>query len=171
MGGFAIMCSVMYMASVATAVLSLQLYYSIRLLTTGPTGFDKAARFYANNEIWQWRERAIFNVKWCLVLFTFATGCLLYVKFWIDGAISEEEKEHTPKMILKERSVVSGCVFVSFLLFSVGLVYLVKVHQNVFKDCYCTVDSCQPGDLSAPFVPTRAVERERTYLQAERTNG
>merc|ERR1719277_1054134 len=105
--GLALMISVMFMATVATAVLSLQLFFTIRLMTAGPTGFDKAARFYQEDRMWRWRERAIFGVKWSLVVFTLSTGFMLYVKFYTEGAPAVEheseemhEKEYTYHQVL-----------------------------------------------------------------------
>merc|ERR1719277_1925043 len=89
--GLALMISVMFMATVATAVLSLQLFFTIRLMTAGPTGFDKAARFYQDNRMWIWRERAIFSIKYSLALFMLSTGFMLYVKFYTEGAPEIEE--------------------------------------------------------------------------------
>merc|ERR1712217_799117 len=96
--GFFLMCVVMFMATVATAVLSLQLFFTIRLMTAGPTGFDKAARFYTDKRMWIWRERAIFSVKWSIVGFMLSTGFMLYVKFYVEGMpehMNEEAKGET----------------------------------------------------------------------------
>merc|ERR1719228_1651944 len=92
------MVTTMFLATVATAVLSLQLFYTIRLFTCGPTGFDKSARFYQDRSMWLWRERAIFGIKWSLVLFFLSTGFMLFVKFYTEGApkvveMSEEKKD------------------------------------------------------------------------------
>merc|ERR1719517_247873 len=91
--GFFSIVSVMFAATLACAVLSLQLFFTIRLMTAGPTGFDKAKRFYEDKRMWQWRERAIFSVKWSIVGFMLSTGFMLYVKFYLEG-MPKEMKEN-----------------------------------------------------------------------------
>jgi len=139
--GFSLMVSTMFLASVATAVLSLQLFYTIRLFTAGPTGFDKAARFYQDTDMWRWRERAIFGVKWGLVTFFMATGCMLYVKFYTEGApaienLADRAKEKEYNM----HKVLASAVFGAFTLLSFTLLCLVCQHHRVFRES--SLDSC-----------------------------
>jgi len=159
--GFLLMCSVMFASTVATAVLSLQLFFTIRLMTAGPTGFDKAARFYTDKRMWIWRERAIFGVKYSIVFFMLSTGFMLYVKFYIEGVVGEEGSEEGGEHKKREGSwektehkVIAALVLLLFTGFSVVLGLLVKVHQKIFDDSYCTIDTCHPGDLRTALRPT-----------------
>merc|ERR1711990_485006 len=84
--GYSVMVFVLYITLTTAAVLSLQLFFAIRLMTAGPTGYDKSARFYADKRMWAYRERAVFGMKWGVVGFFVASGFMLYVKLYTDGA-------------------------------------------------------------------------------------
>merc|ERR1719277_986265 len=117
--GLALMISVMFMATVATAVLSLQLFFTIRLMTAGPTGFDKAARFYEDNRMWRWRERAIFGIKWSLCVFMLSTGFMLYAKFYTEGAPEVEKmNEHLKEEEYGVHKIMATCILVIFIVLS-----------------------------------------------------
>lgn len=148
--GFSLMVSVMFMSTVATAVLSLQLFFTIRLITAGPTGFDKAARFYADKRLWRWRERGIFGVKYCLSTFILSTGFMLWVKFYTEGMPEDKESSHR---MIKHGSLVGGSI-VFFVLASMSacIVYLVRIHQQIFDESYTSVDTCVPVELRDHFL-------------------
>lgn len=158
--GFLFMCSVMFASTVATAVLSLQLFFTIRLMTAGPTGFDKASRFYTDRRMWLWRERAIFGVKYSLVFFTLSTGFMLFVRLYLDGAEGaggeEERKEGHSSASFWERTehqFIAALVLLLFVFFSVVLGHLVQLHQRIFDESYSTIDMCHPSDLRAHLTP------------------
>mmetsp|Transcript_76748 Transcript_76748/g.159670 ORF Transcript_76748/g.159670 Transcript_76748/m.159670 type:complete len:251 (-) Transcript_76748:171-923(-) len=141
--GFFLMVSVMMMATVATAVLSLQLFFTIRLMTAGPTGFDKAAYFYQDKRMWRWRERAIFGVKWSLVVFTLSTGFMLFVKFYTEGAPAVENmSEEAKAREYVSHKILAPCVLGVFVLGAGVLTKLVSDHQAVFDTAYSSIDSC-----------------------------
>jgi hypothetical protein len=150
--GFVLMCTVMFMSTVATAVLSLQLFFTIRLMTAGPTGFDKAASFYVDRRMWIWRERAIFGVKWSLFTFTLSTGFMLCVKFYTEGMEEEERENHHAMRGAGFHRFIATSVFAFFCMLSAGIFYLVKVHQQVFDESYQSVDTCVPGELRSHFL-------------------
>lgn len=141
--GFSFMICVLYLAFLATSVLSLQLFFIIRLMTAGPTGFDKAASFYKDTRMFEYRERAIFGVKWSIVLFFVSTGFMLYVKIYTEGAarhtVERDEEEGRP--LHKVLSI--ACLFV-FLVLGASLLILVRTHQRVFDECYFSRDLCLP---------------------------
>lgn len=154
--GFAMMVSVMFMATVSTAVLSLQLFFTIRLMTAGPTGFDKAARFYQDKRMWQWRERAIFGVKWSLVVFMLSTGFMLYVKFYTEGAPAVEEmSEEMKKSEYHIHQSIATAVLFVFIGLSAVLVNLVREHHRIFDESYASVDHCH-NELNRHLVSHRA---------------
>jgi len=139
--GFSMMVSVMFMATVATAVLSLQLFFTIRLMTAGPTGFDKAARFYQDQKMWTWRERAIFGVKWSLVVFMLSTGFMMYVKFYTEGAPAvEHESEEMKEQEYGFHKAIAAVVLLSFAILAAILARLVMIHQRVFDESYSSID-------------------------------
>jgi len=167
--GFSIMVTVMFAATMATAVLSLQLFFTIRLMTASPTGFDKAARFYQDKQMWLWRERAIFGVKYSLVCFMLATGCMLFVKFYLQGTPEAEGEGHGEEhghehkaehghghhegghhegghgFIIDEyfiHRVYALLVFVVFSILSLAMYCLIRMHQRVFDECYSSLDIC-----------------------------
>jgi len=153
--GFFLMVSVMIMSTVATAVLSLQLFFTIRLLTVGPTGFDKAAFFYSDKKMWRWRERAIFGVKWSLVFFTLSTGFMLYVKFYTEGApIVEHESEEARVEEYHGHKVLAGAVLAVFMLGVGFLVQLVREHSAAFEMSYSSLDTCH-NDLNRHLISQR----------------
>lgn len=147
--GFVMMVSVMFASTVATAVLSLQLFFTIRLMTASPTGFDKAARFYQDQQMWRWRERAIFGVKYSLCCFMLATGCMLFVKFYLGGEEEEREEEreqhHASAQHQREyfaHQVFATLVFGIFTMLSTIMYFLIRAHQRVFDECYASLDIC-----------------------------
>mmetsp|Transcript_53031 Transcript_53031/g.113888 ORF Transcript_53031/g.113888 Transcript_53031/m.113888 type:complete len:258 (-) Transcript_53031:291-1064(-) len=156
LAGFFLMCAVMFAATMATAVLSLQLFFTIRLMTAGPTGFDKAARFYTSRIMWIWRERAIYGVKFSLVSFTLATGLMLYVKFY-QGGVGEEEMHREMKEPIEvlAHKIIAAIVLVVFLVLTAIIAWLCKTHQSVFDECYSTIDTCHPGDLATHLMSIR----------------
>jgi hypothetical protein len=145
--GFGIMISVLFMTTVATATLSLQLFFSIRLMTAGPTGFDKAASFYTDRRMWQWRERAVFGVKWGIVGFFLSTGFMLYVKLYTEGA-PETTVEHDEEEGRHSHKIFAGVTLGIFLILSAALTHLVQTHTRVFEECYASVDMCHPSGLT-----------------------
>eukprot|EP00440_Ansanella_granifera_P063898 gb/GFBE01069274.1/.p1 GENE.gb/GFBE01069274.1/~~gb/GFBE01069274.1/.p1 ORF type:complete len:253 (+),score=72.46 gb/GFBE01069274.1/:1-759(+) len=143
--GFFIMVFVAFMDLVACAVLSLQLFFTIRLFTAGPTGFDKASRFYTDDRMWRWRERAIFCVKWSIVMFVLSTGFMLCVKFYVEGAPEVEEetrRQHTSEY--HGHQILAAVVFVVFLVLSYILAWLGIEHTKVFNESYSSVELCSP---------------------------
>jgi len=143
--GFFVMVIVAFMDLVACAVLSLQLFYTIRLFTAGPTGFDKASRFYCDQRMWRWRERAIFGVKWSIVLFVVSTGLMLSVKFYVEGAPEVEKESRTQhEAEYKGHQILASIVLVFFAVLSYILFLLGREHTRVFSESYNSVDLISP---------------------------
>jgi len=145
--GFALMIAVLYMATVATTVLSLQLFFAIRLMTAGPTGFDKSAKFYTDKRMWSYRERAIFGVKWSIVSFFVSTGFMLYVKLYTEGA-PKSRIEHDEEEGRWGHKVFAAVTLALFLILGINLTIMVRTHQRVFDENYMSIDSCHPGELN-----------------------
>lgn len=154
--GFGLMCSVMFMSMIAVAVLSLQLFFTIRLMTASPTGFDKAARFYQDRSMWWWRERAIFGVKYSLVTFVLSTGLMLFVKFYVPGGLDglEKDQEALQEVEYHLHQIGAIVVFCVFMVMSCVMWLLVRTHQRVFDLCYSSLDICH-NELNRHLVSNR----------------
>jgi len=141
--GEALMVSVMFVSSLASGVLSLQLFYTIRLMTASPTGFDKAARFYQDSSMWLWRERAINGVKYSLIAILQSLGFMLYVKIFMEGSPEiEHETEHMKSVEYTERRMFAWLLFFGCTLLALILLWLVREHYRVFSLCYSSLDIC-----------------------------
>jgi len=153
--GFFTMVLVTLLSTIATVVLSLQLFFTIRLMTAGPTGFDKAARFYQDSRMWRWRERAIFGVKWSMVLFMFSTGCMLFVKFYTEGAPQvEKESEKVKDSEYTIHKVIASAVWCTFMALAGVIAWLVREHQQVFDRAYSSLDACH-NELNRHLISQR----------------
>merc|ERR1719359_1250382 len=116
---------------VSCAVLSLQLFFAIRLMTAGPTGFDKSASFYTDKRMWNYRESAVFGMKWGVVGFFVASGFMLYVKLYTEGA-PEKTVEHDEENFRPGHKIFAGVALALLLVLSVQLTVMVRTHQRVF---------------------------------------
>lgn len=154
--GFLIMVAVMFMDLVAVSTLSLQLFFTIRLMTAGPTGFDKASRFYMDRRMWLWRERAIFGVKWSIVGFFLSTGIMLCVKFYIEGAPEvEEESERLHNKEYQGHKILAGSVLLIFCVLAGILARLMFEHQRCFDENYTSVDMVGQDNLHGQLISGR----------------
>lgn len=159
--GFLIMVAVMFMDLVAVSTLSLQLFFTIRLMTAGPTGFDKAARFYMDRRMWLWRERAIFGVKWSIVGFFMSSGMMLCVKFYVEG--SPEAEEETHRQHDKEyqgHKILAGSVLFIFTVLAGCLARLMIEHQRCFDENYTSVDMVGNDNLHGQLLSGRPNTRK-----------
>jgi hypothetical protein len=92
-GGFVLSVAVAVMCLLSLYVITHQLFYTYRLMTAGPTGFEQASVFYLARVITMWRHLAIkclFNGLW---LFILLVGIQVFVKFYKD-ADNEKTKTH-----------------------------------------------------------------------------
>merc|ERR1719460_1617032 len=83
--GFIVSCVVAFMCLFSLYVIAHQLFYTYRLMTAGPTGFEQASVFYLTRAITVWRHLAIkslFNGLWAFMVLV---GIQLFVKFYKDA--------------------------------------------------------------------------------------
>merc|ERR1719440_2095408 len=83
--GFVLSVVVASMCLISLYVIAHQLFYTYRLMTAGPTGFEQASMFYLTRTITVWRHIAIkclFNGLW---LFIMSSGFQLFGKFYDDA--------------------------------------------------------------------------------------
>jgi len=154
--GFLIMVAVMFMDLVAVSTLSLQLFFTIRLMTAGPTGFDKASRFYSDTRMWLWRERAIFGVKWSIVGFFLSSGIMLCVKFYVEGAPEVEEassRQHDKEY--QGHKILAGSVLLLFCVLAAILARLMMEHQRCFDENYTSLDMVGQDNLHGQLLSGR----------------
>merc|ERR1719265_2819469 len=79
---------------ISVYIMAHQIFYTYRLLTAGPTGFEQASMFYLNRTVCVWRHFAItclFNGLW---LFIIGTGILVFVKFYKDAVGKNKGPAH-----------------------------------------------------------------------------
>jgi len=155
--GFSLMCSVMFMSMTACGVLSLQLFFTIRLMTASPTGFDKASRFYQDRNMWLWRERAINGIKYSLVFYLQSVGCMLFAKFYtIEAPPLEHETVEQKEVEMVRQKVFAIVLLFAFILLAGILFSLVRAHQKVFNACYASLDICH-NSLNRHLISHRGV--------------
>merc|ERR1719482_1416699 len=91
--GFILSVIVASMCLLSLYVISHQLFYTTRLTTAGPTGFEQATMFYLTRVIVVWRHiavAALFNGLW---LFILMVGIQFFVTFYKD-AEAKTDKVH-----------------------------------------------------------------------------
>jgi len=136
-------------------VMAHQAFYTYRLMTAGPTGFEQASVFYLTKAITMWRHlamKALFNGLW---LFMVSIGMQLFVLFYKDAdkamkkqtglmvlnlvngtsqqsaVIPGLDKEH--KLDMTVHSTLAWAVFASFAIFALLLLEIRRQHMSVFK--------------------------------------
>merc|ERR1712100_642390 len=84
--GFCMQMTVTFMCLLSLYTICHQLFYTYRLMTVGPTGFEMASMFYLTKSIVMWRHFAIKCLLNGLSLFVLSSGVTLYVKFIKDAS-------------------------------------------------------------------------------------
>lgn len=155
--GFLLSVVVASMCLLSLYVISHQLFYTIRLTTAGPTGFEQATMFYLTRVIVVWRHLAIsclFNGLWMFILLV---GIQFFVTFYKD-AFSETDKPHEiwinnlvggnsmsttlipapapHKLNMVLHSVLAYIALALFLIFTMLLAIVRKQHLAVFQLSY-----------------------------------
>jgi len=155
--GFTISVIVASMCLFSLYVISHQLFYTIRLTTAGPTGFEQASMFYLTRTMVVWRHLAVsclFNGLW---LFIILVGIQFFVTFYKD-AIKLTDKHHqvwvsnmvngssveTPLFIehshhelnMIAHTVLGYISLAMFVVFTFVLAVVRKQHVQVFQSGY-----------------------------------
>jgi hypothetical protein len=160
LAAFTILSITAFSLATSTFVQIQQVFYTYRLLTAGPSGFEQASLFYLNSTIVTWRH---FAMRWMLrglILYMLGSGCLVGVKFYKD-AVDMDKTSQAIKMVailqqgdklsqaaVKERlglvppevplnimvhKILALVVCGSFCVCAVVLLYIKKVHNDCFK--------------------------------------
>eukprot|EP00747_Dinoflagellata_sp_TGD_P111316 gnl/TRDRNA2_/TRDRNA2_171199_c0_seq14.p1 gnl/TRDRNA2_/TRDRNA2_171199_c0~~gnl/TRDRNA2_/TRDRNA2_171199_c0_seq14.p1 ORF type:complete len:252 (-),score=38.73 gnl/TRDRNA2_/TRDRNA2_171199_c0_seq14:71-826(-) len=132
---FLLMNCVLFMDVTAVVVLVHQLFYTYRLMTAGPTGFEIAATFYLNGNIIMFRHLAIKCLLLSLPIFLTSSGLSLLVAFHRDSLPAAElAKNH--ELDMRTHDIMGGCVFASFAIAAVVILCIRWTHLAIFRERY-----------------------------------
>jgi hypothetical protein len=93
LGSFIIALSVSMMCLLSLYIIAHQLFYTYRLMTAGPTGFEQACVFYLTRVVTMWRHVAIKCLFHGLLLFMVLIGTQLFVAFYKDAKAAMKEPD------------------------------------------------------------------------------
>lgn len=160
MVGFMMSTVVAFMCLLSLYVIAHQLFYTYRLMTAGPTGFEQASVFYLTRVITIWRHLAIkclFNGLWAFMVLV---GVQLFVKFYKDAdgertgphmvwamnlvnGTSQDHKvislDHHHKLDMTTHAILGYVVFFCFMCGFAVLSYIRYTHLKVFRDNYSSI--------------------------------
>jgi len=155
--GFILSVIVASMCLLSLYVISHQLFYTTRLTTAGPTGFEQATMFYLTRVIVVWRHiavSALFNGLW---LFILLVGIQFFVTFYKDAAAVTDKhhevfisnlaggtstnttfiKESSPqKLDMVFHSILAYVCLAIFGVFTCMLGFIRHQHLSVFQINY-----------------------------------
>lgn len=155
--GFLLSVVVASMCLLSLYVISHQLFFTTRLTTAGPTGFEQATMFYLTRVIVVWRHFAVaclFNGLW---LFIILVGIQLFVTFYKDAAkqttkpheiwinnLDAGSSQQMPlfnntshhKLDMTLHSILAYISFALFTVFTFVLAVIRKHHLAVFQLSY-----------------------------------
>jgi hypothetical protein len=155
--GFLLSVVVASMCLLSLYVISHQLFYTIRLTTAGPTGFEQATMFYLTRVIVVWRHLAVACLFNGLTLFIVLVGIQFFVTFYKDAkgktdephemwisnldhgsgvstTIMPGEPHHQLNMVL--HSILAYFSLALFVAFTIMLAIVRKQHLAVFTLSY-----------------------------------
>jgi len=101
-----------FMLLTAVFVMVQQIFYTHRLLTAGPTGFEQASLFYLNRTMTAWRHLSMKSLLFGLVGYMAASGFVLFVKFIKDA---QAKNAAAVSMIAKTLHTAATPAFKAFL--------------------------------------------------------
>jgi len=140
---FALILLILTANMLATYVGVAQPYHTIRLMTSGATGFEAAASYYLNKNIVLWRHTAIKSMLLSLPAFMFHMGLRLVVKFNRENMEEPDLPKDTPSQARWQ-----GIVFGIGLALLAGVLFQVHwKHVAVFRDRYEVMQT--PPQLTA----------------------
>eukprot|EP00929_Paragymnodinium_shiwhaense_P032065 TRINITY_DN17844_c0_g1_i1.p1 TRINITY_DN17844_c0_g1~~TRINITY_DN17844_c0_g1_i1.p1 ORF type:complete len:277 (-),score=39.17 TRINITY_DN17844_c0_g1_i1:554-1384(-) len=136
--GFLLQVSCTFACTTALYVVAHQSFYTYRLMTAGPMGYETSAMFYLNKTITMWRHFAFKCLYASLWLFSFASGIQLFVKFYRDVAETHAEFLERPED-MTTHFVLASFVLCLFLGFSIFLCVCRVQHRFIFDHYFDTV--------------------------------
>lgn len=160
-GSFFLDVCIAIMCLLSLYIIAHQLFYSYRLMTAGPSGFDQAAIFYLTRSVTMWRHFAIKCLFNGLLMFLALVSVQLLVQFYKDADHTKQHYEEvvilnlrdglsTPKaqvvIPVHHKLTMSVHVALGYLVLiicvatAVVMIYIRKQHLSVFRENYafCT---------------------------------
>jgi len=155
---FVIAVAIAIMCLLSLYIVAHQLFYTYRLMTAGPSGFDSAAIFYLTRTITMWRHLAIKFLFNGLLGFMILVSIQLMLKFYKDAAAVPLHKYdevvimnlvagqsmnhsnvvyHVHQKLDMTVHVAMGYVSLAVCAFTAWvMLYIRKAHLSVFKENY-----------------------------------
>lgn len=177
LAGFVVMTCVAYSLAVGTFVQVHQIFFTYRLLTAGPTGFEQASMFYLNRTIVMWRHFAMKMMMNGMIFYMVGSGAILCTKFYKDAEAKNksadlgqlslvvpvqrgwtlDKKFAAAQLGLQTEghvdmfvhTLMAGLIFVAFLLFGCHLALIRRQHLDCFQQHYHFAHELQTH-LTAP---------------------
>lgn len=116
-----------------------QHYFTYRLMTAGPTGYEMASAYYLNPNIAFWRHAAIKGMLSSLPLFLISTSLKLLVMFDQDMPNPPEKHPNPDSWALARLgslSVLGLVVCLLWISMAVGLCFVDSRHRTIFREKY-----------------------------------
>jgi len=154
---FILAVAIAIMCLLSLYIIAHQLYYTFRLMTAGPSGFDQAAIFYLTRSITMWRHLSIKFLFNGLVMFLFLVSIQLLVKFYKDADAAVENIDEVVIMNVQNGNslqsanvhfdvhqkldmtvhVALGYFMLSIcVLTAILMIYIRRTHLSVFMQNY-----------------------------------
>lgn len=140
---FTILLVILWANMLATYIGVAQPYHTIRLMTSGATGFEAAASYYLNKQVTLWRHVAIKSMLLSLPMFMFHMGFRLLVKFDRENKAEPDPPADTPTE--SRAQGIAFCTLLSILAFMLFSVHW--KHVAVFRERYELMQT--PPELTA----------------------
>lgn len=155
--GFVLQMTVTFLCLISLYVIAHQLFYTYRLMTSGPTGFECACVFYLSKYMVMWRHFAIKCLLNGLWLFMLSSGFQLFGKFYKDA----EETWDPPKekLDMKVHSIIALSVFMCFAALACLLCLIRAHHVAAFREEYANIKN-----LTRPIQNTMVAMSKRSGL-------
>jgi len=143
--GYLAMSSILFMSLTAALVFIYQAYFTQRLMTAGPTGFDLASGFYLDSVAVRWRHFAVRCLVMAFPMLLFAMGCMLY------ATLSQHEAGMTVGSV--KIHPVGVIVLLLFTTASLVLHSIASSHEHLFEQEYAKRITHETGRplLGNPF--------------------
>jgi len=127
--GFALMCMVLFLNVMSSMVFGVQFYFTYRLMTSGPVGFESARSFYLDPNMTYWRQLSAKSLIWGMPMFMLSIGCMLFVKFY----------DNNSNLQIRAWATLISFVVVSLFLLRIGI-----VTQRTFASKYYAGSGVRP---------------------------
>jgi hypothetical protein len=167
-----------FVCLLALYIIAHQLFYTYRLMTAGPSGFEQAAIFYLTRGMTMWRHAAIKMLFYGLLLFLVTVGMQLFVLFYKD-ALSATSKKNTQMVMnldhgvsvnrdvaiitsrhtlcMKVHIALGYASFTICTLVAILMLIIRREHLQVFQENYTHCSSkTRPVSIALRAMSTRA---------------